>query len=170
MESVLLLLSYGADVNAMTDTRHDYRTVLHYAVLSGNLTTVNLLLKQGASVNYPPGINKPTPLDMAILRGDPELVEMLIAAGSFMPSLSYSFRVRAEKHIFRVDLFNPITLYCYGLYYTVTCITTRCWYTGLNDVFIFLALPSMFMAYCLGDQFFCSASYFMRVVQEVKKN
>lgn len=88
MESVLLLLSYGADVNAMTDTRHDYRTVLHYAVLSGNLTTVNLLLKQGASVNYPPGINKPTPLDLAILRGDPELVEMLIAAGANVNSSS----------------------------------------------------------------------------------
>lgn len=35
MESVLMLLSHGADVNAMTDARHDYRTVLHYAVLSG---------------------------------------------------------------------------------------------------------------------------------------
>ncbi|XP_075219041.1 ankyrin repeat and SOCS box protein 16-like [Lycorma delicatula] len=88
MDSVLLLLSYGADVNAMTDTRHDYRTVLHYAVLSGNLATVNLLLKQGAAVNYPPGINKPTPLDLAILRGDPQLVEMLIVAGANVNSSS----------------------------------------------------------------------------------
>lgn len=35
-DSVLLLLQYGANVNAMTDARNDYRTVLHYAVLSGN--------------------------------------------------------------------------------------------------------------------------------------
>lgn len=35
MEAVLLLLKYGADVNAMTDGRNDFRTVLHYAILSG---------------------------------------------------------------------------------------------------------------------------------------
>lgn len=27
MDAVLLLLKYGADVNAMADERHDYRTV-----------------------------------------------------------------------------------------------------------------------------------------------
>ncbi|XP_066991443.2 ankyrin repeat domain-containing protein 65 [Anabrus simplex] len=88
MDSVLLLLSYGADVNAMTDARHDYRTVLHYAVLSGNLATVNLLLKQGAQVNYPADYQKPTPLDLAILKGDTELVKMLIAAGANVNSSS----------------------------------------------------------------------------------
>jgi len=81
MDSVLLLLSFGADVNAMTDARHDYRTVLHYAVLSGNLATVNLLIKQGARVNYPPDYQKPTPLDLAILKGDTDLVKLLLAAG-----------------------------------------------------------------------------------------
>ena len=35
MDMVLLLLAHGADVNAMTDARNDFRTVLHYAVLSG---------------------------------------------------------------------------------------------------------------------------------------
>lgn len=35
MEEVLLLLKYGADVNAMADGRNDFRTVLHYAILSG---------------------------------------------------------------------------------------------------------------------------------------
>lgn len=81
MDSVLLLLSFGADVNAMTDARHDYRTVLHYAVLSGNLATVNLLIKQGARVNYPLDYQKPTPLDLAILKGDTDLVKLLLAAG-----------------------------------------------------------------------------------------
>lgn len=81
MESVLLLLQYGADVNAVTDIRHDYRTVLHYAILSGNLETVNLLVKQGAKVNYSYEYQKPTALDLAILRGYPELVKMLIKAG-----------------------------------------------------------------------------------------
>lgn len=81
MQSVLLLLQYGADVNAITDVRHDYRTVLHYAILSGNHETVNLLIKQGAMVNYMYEYQKPTALDLAILRGDPSLVKMLITAG-----------------------------------------------------------------------------------------
>jgi ankyrin repeat protein len=88
MDSVLLLLSFGADVNAMTDARHDYRTVLHYAVLSGNLATVNLLIKQGARVNYPADYQKPTPLDLAILKGDTDLVKLLLAAGANVNSSS----------------------------------------------------------------------------------
>lgn len=35
MDAVLLLISFGADVNAIADARNDYRTVMHYAVLSG---------------------------------------------------------------------------------------------------------------------------------------
>lgn len=71
-EQVLLLLNHGADANAMTDHRNDYRTVLHYAVLSGSLTLVKLLLKQGAKTDrLPPGgeADKPSPLHLAILRG-----------------------------------------------------------------------------------------------------
>lgn len=41
MEAVLLLLKSGADVNAMADGRNDFRTVLHYAILSGTLETFN---------------------------------------------------------------------------------------------------------------------------------
>lgn len=44
MQQVLLLLSYGADVNAMTDARNDYRTVLHYAVLSGTFSNWNSII------------------------------------------------------------------------------------------------------------------------------
>lgn len=84
MESVLLLLSHGADVNAMADERHDYRTVLHYAILGGNLAVVNLLIKQGARLNYSTDMGKPSPLDLAIVRGDPELVKLLIQAGKFL--------------------------------------------------------------------------------------
>lgn len=80
MPAVLLLLSHGADVNASTDERHDHRTVLHYAVLSGNIAIVNLLIKQGAKLNCEP--EKPSALDLAILKGDLETVKMLIAAGA----------------------------------------------------------------------------------------
>jgi ankyrin repeat protein len=82
LESALLLISYGADVKAMTSERHDFRTVLHYAVLSGNKQIVNLLLKQGAPVNFPSDYRKPTPLDFAILKGNTEMVKQLLEAGA----------------------------------------------------------------------------------------
>ena len=69
-------------MNAMTDERHDFRTVLHYAVISGGYEIVQLLLKQGAAVNFPSDYQKPTPLDIAILKGDVQLVKMLIDAGN----------------------------------------------------------------------------------------
>ncbi|XP_042222583.1 transient receptor potential channel pyrexia-like isoform X3 [Homarus americanus] len=97
LEAVLLLISFGADVNARTEARHDYRraclysdsshpllmnplnrSVLHYAVLSGSVAIVNLLLKQGARVNFEPEYNKPTPLDLAILKGDIEIVRLIL--------------------------------------------------------------------------------------------
>lgn len=82
MESVLLLLSFGADVNACADERNDLRSVLHYAVLSGNVATVNLLLRQGARASFPPEYGRPTPLHLAVLRGDPEIVRLLLEAGA----------------------------------------------------------------------------------------
>ncbi|XP_053665443.1 ankyrin-1-like [Anopheles marshallii] len=91
VDSVLLLLHYGADVNAMTDARNDYRTVLHYAVLSGldlfggNASLVTMLLKQGARVDIPaplPEPDRPSPLDLAVLRGDPVLVRILLEHGA----------------------------------------------------------------------------------------
>lgn len=85
MEQVLLLLGNGADVNAMTDSRNDYRTVLHYAVLSGNLSLVNLLVKQGAKLDQLPPADepdRPSPLHLAILRGDPALVRLLLEKGA----------------------------------------------------------------------------------------
>ncbi|XP_028135453.1 serine/threonine-protein phosphatase 6 regulatory ankyrin repeat subunit C-like isoform X1 [Diabrotica virgifera virgifera] len=84
MEAVLLLLKFGADVNAIADERHDYRTVLHYAVLSGNYEIVNLIIKQGAKLNYDEeyDLGKPSPLDLAILKGDPKVVELLIKSGA----------------------------------------------------------------------------------------
>ncbi|CAH1381694.1 unnamed protein product [Tenebrio molitor] len=84
MEAALILLKHGADVNALTDERHDYRTVLHYAVLSGNYEIINLMLKQGAKLNYDEeyDLGKPSPLDLAILKGDPKIVELLIHSGA----------------------------------------------------------------------------------------
>ena len=80
MESALLLISYGADVNAIADERQDFRSVLHYAVLSSNLIIVKMLLKKGASVTNS-GSCRSSVLDMAVIKGDLPLVELLIEAG-----------------------------------------------------------------------------------------
>lgn len=80
--AVKLLVGYGADVTAMTSERHDHRTVLHYAVLSGNVDIVRLLLNHGANVKFPPEFQKPTPLDFAILRGNVDMVRLLLDAGA----------------------------------------------------------------------------------------
>lgn len=43
---------------------------------------VNLLIKQGARLNYESAdLSKPSPLDLAILKGDVFVVEMLLKAG-----------------------------------------------------------------------------------------
>ena len=65
----------------MADARHDYRTVLHYAILGGDPAVINLLLKQGATLDLGADYQKPTALDLAILKGDPSIVEMLLEAG-----------------------------------------------------------------------------------------
>ncbi|XP_045131002.1 ankyrin repeat domain-containing protein 50-like isoform X1 [Portunus trituberculatus] len=88
LEAVLLLISFGADVNARTEARHDYRSVLHYAVLSGSVPIVNLLLKQGARVNFEASYNKPTPLDLAILKGDLEMVRLILDNGANLDASS----------------------------------------------------------------------------------
>ncbi|CAL4067086.1 unnamed protein product [Meganyctiphanes norvegica] len=107
IESVLLLITHGADVNARTEARHDFRrqchhsndqssllhcpierSVLHYAVLSGSVAIVNLLLKQGARVNFEKTYNKPSPLDLAILKGDVEIINVLLESGADLAASS----------------------------------------------------------------------------------
>ncbi|OQR76192.1 ankyrin-1-like [Tropilaelaps mercedesae] len=67
-DAVELLVKFGADVNAMAGERHDYRSVLHYAVLSSNVDTVKFILSKGARVNMEISYRYPSPLDFAVLR------------------------------------------------------------------------------------------------------
>uniref|UniRef100_A0A2L2YMH1 Alpha-latrotoxin n=1 Tax=Parasteatoda tepidariorum TaxID=114398 RepID=A0A2L2YMH1_PARTP len=78
LQAAQMLIKYGANVNEMTPERHDHRTVLHYAVLSGNMDIVKLLLKHGATVKFSTDYLKPSPLDFSILKGNPEMVKLLI--------------------------------------------------------------------------------------------
>lgn len=70
----------------MADARHDYRTILHYAILGGDPAVINLLLKQGATLDLGPDYQKPSALDLSILKGDVSIVKMLLEAGNFNPA------------------------------------------------------------------------------------
>lgn len=72
-----LLIEYGADVNDIAGERHDYRTVLHHSIFSGNLDMIRLILSSGA--RYPRlEFDKPSPLDIAIISGRHDIVKLLI--------------------------------------------------------------------------------------------
>ncbi|XP_022644387.1 tankyrase-1-like isoform X2 [Varroa jacobsoni] len=81
-DAVELLIKFGADVNAMAGERHDYRSVLHYAVLSSNMDTVKLILSKGTRVNMSPSYRYPSPLDFAVLRANIELIRLLLDWGA----------------------------------------------------------------------------------------
>ncbi|KAG9510170.1 Ankyrin-2, partial [Fragariocoptes setiger] len=79
--TVKLLIDYGADVNDIAGERHDYRTVLHHSIFSGNIGLIRLLLYSGA--RYPNFcFDKPSPLDIAIIGGRPDIARLLIEFGA----------------------------------------------------------------------------------------
>lgn len=89
-KTVELLIDYGADVNAYASERHDYRTVLHHSIFSGNLELIRLLLKSGA--NYPDmePVDKPSPLDIAIISGRHDIVRLLTDFNADVNSCSHT--------------------------------------------------------------------------------
>lgn len=75
--TVKLLIEYGADVNDIAGERHDYRTVLHHSIFSGNVDLIRLLLTNGA--RYPIlDFDKPSPMDIAIISGRLDIAKLLI--------------------------------------------------------------------------------------------
>lgn len=48
----------------------------------GSMPIVNLLIKQGAKLNYESeDLGKPSPLDLAILKGDIPIIRLLLESG-----------------------------------------------------------------------------------------
>lgn len=75
--TVKLLIDHGADVNDIAGERHDYRTVLHHSIFSGNVDLIRLLLTSGA--RYPKlDFDKPSPMDIAIISGRHDIARLLI--------------------------------------------------------------------------------------------
>lgn len=77
LKTVEILIEHGADVNAYATERHDYRSVLHHSIFSGSVDLIRLLLIRGA--NYPDmePVDKPSPLDIAIISGRHDIVRLL---------------------------------------------------------------------------------------------
>ncbi|XGW18194.1 hypothetical protein V3C99_002649 [Haemonchus contortus] len=82
MEAIRILHKYGGDVNAQAHPRQDLRTPLHYALLSGSATLVKFLIELGANVTMPKSYNKPSIIDIAVLKDDPQLLKIIIDAGA----------------------------------------------------------------------------------------
>lgn len=55
IDAVKILIEYGAIVNAVALERQDFRTPLHYGILSGSSKMVSYLISEGAQVNMPSG-------------------------------------------------------------------------------------------------------------------
>lgn len=73
MNSVRLLVSKGADVNAVNEP--GFRP-LHWAAGNGHLAVVELLLSNGARPNVV-GANGRSPLDMAVIGDHQEVAALL---------------------------------------------------------------------------------------------
>uniref|UniRef100_A0A7E4ZXT8 SOCS box domain-containing protein n=1 Tax=Panagrellus redivivus TaxID=6233 RepID=A0A7E4ZXT8_PANRE len=82
IRSIRVLLEYKADINAMARARQECRTPLHYAVLSGSSELIDFLIENGAKVNMPKSYEKPSVLEVAVMKDDPALVKQLLDAGA----------------------------------------------------------------------------------------
>jgi ankyrin repeat protein len=77
--AVALLLSYGAAVSVKT--RSD-ETPLHFAARAGSVEAARMLLERKAEPNVAEKTAQSTPLHLAVVQGNPRLVELLVAAGA----------------------------------------------------------------------------------------
>uniref|UniRef100_A0A0K0E1I5 SOCS box domain-containing protein n=2 Tax=Strongyloides stercoralis TaxID=6248 RepID=A0A0K0E1I5_STRER len=90
IDTIKVLLKYGANINAQALPKQDNRTALHYAVLSGSYELIKLLIDLGANINMEKGYDKASPLDLAILKDDTKIVEIILQAGG-NPNLVHTY-------------------------------------------------------------------------------
>lgn len=79
-----LLLCLGADIQCKEELSDSPGyTLLHYAVISGNLRRASQLLRQGANVDAQ-NVSGVTPLMEAAKWGRPECVIVLLKVGAYL--------------------------------------------------------------------------------------
>ncbi|KAM7193221.1 ankyrin [Rhypophila sp. PSN 637] len=116
-----LLLRYGADPNARDNYR---RTPLHWAMTSGNVEVVRLLLEAGTNPDVVDD-DGATPLSELVTRlecgasrqGHPEIARMLLEWGAD-PDLEYPQNVSLRDRLFKMDnwrgVYEPIFQHAAG--------------------------------------------------------
>ena len=82
-EVIRLLIEYGLDKNAKTN---DGRTALHRAAALGNVEVAQQLISAGADREAREQIKGSTPLQLAIVNGQKEMVRMLVQQGARVDS------------------------------------------------------------------------------------
>lgn len=82
IEAIRILLKYGADINKLCPERQDFRSALHFALLSGNHDLVKFMIANGSNVNMDEKYEKPSPIDIAVLKDDPHLLKIVLDAGA----------------------------------------------------------------------------------------
>ncbi|CAB3399594.1 unnamed protein product [Caenorhabditis bovis] len=82
IEAIRILLKYGANINKLAPERQDHRCALHFALLSGNHELVQFLIDNGGKVNMEKNYEKPSPIDIAVLKDDPKLLKIILDAGA----------------------------------------------------------------------------------------
>ena len=81
MDTVKILIQYGADVNAQCPPRFDRRRAIHFAAMVGAVEIVRLLLAAGASTRQPPGYKYP-PLDCSVTHDRFDVCRLLLEHGA----------------------------------------------------------------------------------------
>ena len=80
---VKILLKYGADPNIVVQSFHGVkRTALSQAIKKGRYEIVLLLIKNGVNVNFVEDSTNLTPLQVAILERNKDIVELLLKNGA----------------------------------------------------------------------------------------
>lgn len=77
IEAVRILIKYGADVNALCPPLFEQKSVLQYAILSGNIVIINILLGKGAKMARQ-GEYKFSALHTAIQKGRADICRLLL--------------------------------------------------------------------------------------------
>ncbi|CAD5215544.1 unnamed protein product [Bursaphelenchus okinawaensis] len=118
-ESVKLLLNHNAEVNVLNSKSSYPMTALHYAVGSGYVDTVRLLLENGAKQNLKPESEYntqrfPPVLHFAIMSGNLDIVQLLIDYGANLHTpdgvygnavhLAVCFRIEAVDTVEMIEL------------------------------------------------------------------
>ncbi|XP_045212342.2 uncharacterized protein LOC123563552 [Mercenaria mercenaria] len=81
IEAVRKLIKYGADVNAVCPPLFEQKSVLQFAITSGNIVIINILLGKGAKIARQ-GEYKYSALHTAVMKGRADICRLMLQHGA----------------------------------------------------------------------------------------